>query len=400
MSLSEAIDGDFQDAIVSWRRHLHAHPELSFQEIATADFVEEKLRSWGIETHRPLATCVIGRLRSADRRPALAIRADMDALPIQEKTGLPFASGNPGVMHACGHDGHTAILLGVAKALAERTSQLNSDIVLVFQPGEEDVRSGAKMLLATGALDDIGAMIGLHLWSGYDTGVIGIRAGAVMASTDRFDIQIVGVGGHGAFPHLTIDPTLIASHVVCNLQDIVSRSIDPLESAVVTVGTFNAGTAFNVIPPDARLSGTVRSLSGATRRRVEEAVRAIVHGTAATFGAMAEVEYTLGNPVLVNDIEVAGLLAAAAARTVGTENARALPPIMGGEDFAYFSERFRCAFAFVGARNPALNAAYPHHHPMFAIDERSLGIGARMFMEAIDAWSNHVPSTVAGDAVE
>ena len=381
----DVLDEDLEKEIVAWRRHLHAHPELGFREHETTRFIREKLHSWGIATELALDTGVIARL--GEGYPVLGIRADIDALPIQEEWVGSYASRHPGVMHACGHDGHTAILLGVAKALATSKKKLPGGLRLIFQPAEEVVPGGAKALVASGKLADLDAMIGLHLWSGYETGLISARGGPLMASTDMFKIVIRGLGGHGAYPHQGIDPIVAASAIVTNLQSIVSRNVGPIDACVVSVGIFQSGTAFNVIPPFAELHGTARTLSASVRDTVEHRVRSIAEATARAFGAQVDIEYTRGNPALVNNSGVSDLLSEAGRRTVGEEGVFDAPPMMGGEDFAYYCEAIPSAFALVGARNASLNATFPHHHPAFTIDEAALGIGARLFLEAIDVWT-------------
>jgi amidohydrolase len=380
---SERVDAELEKELVQWRRHLHSKPELSFQEHETTEFIGSLLAGWGIEIDRPLDTGLIGRVRGSEPGPVVAVRADIDALPVQEENDADFASTVPSRMHACGHDGHTAILLGLAKTLSELRPQLSGEIRLVFQPAEEVVASGARQFVDKGVLDGVVAMLGLHLWSGLDVGSISIGGGAIMASTDEFRVTVLGSGGHGAVPHQAIDSLVIASSLVGELQTLVSRRIDPLDPAVVSVGSFHAGTAFNVIPGVAELTGTVRTLSEPVRALIERELRQIATSHVQAGGARTEVRYLRGNPTLVNDAELVEVLRPALAAVDGVEIV-SLPPSMGGEDFAYYSEVVPSVFGFVGARNPDIGADFPHHHPRFSIDERSLGIGLRFFLAGVE----------------
>jgi len=380
---SERVDAELEKELVQWRRHLHSKPELSFQEHETTEFIGSLLAGWGIEIDRPLDTGLVGRVRGSEPGPVVAVRADIDALPVQEENDADFASTVSGRMHACGHDGHTAILLGLARTLSELRPQLCGEIRLVFQPAEEVVASGARQFVDVGVLDGVAAMLGLHLWSGLDVGSISLRGGAVMASTDEFRVTVLGSGGHGAMPHQATDSLVIASSLVGELQTLVSRRIDPLDPAVVSVGSFHAGTAFNVIPSAAELTGTVRTLSEPVRALIERELGQIATSHVQAGGARAEVRYLRGNPTLVNDAGLVEVLRPALAAVDGVEIV-SLPPSMGGEDFAYYSQVVPCVFAFIGARNPEIGADFPHHHPRFSIDERSLGIGLRFFLAGVE----------------
>ena len=384
MDWTERVDDDLVAQLTEWRRHLHENPELSFQEYETTEFISDLLTSWNIPHERPLETGVVAHIKGSKPGPTVAIRCDIDALPIAEENQFEFASRKPGVMHACGHDGHTAILLGVAKILGEVSNEIQGEVRLVFQPAEEVVASGAKHLIEKGAVDGVDAIVGLHLMSAVDTGKISLRAGPVMASVDQFGITITGSGGHGAFPHQTIDPIVIAASLIGELQTLVSRRVDPLQPAVVSIGSIHGGEAFNVIPQKVVMTGTTRTLDEGVRDLIHRELVKLVEGHAAAHGAKGEVVYERGNPSLENNAGLVEHLIPAASAVVGRDNVIAVPPVMGGEDFAHYSRRMPSMFAFIGARNPSLGADFPHHHPRFTIDERSLGIGLRYSLDAVE----------------
>jgi amidohydrolase len=380
----EYVDDDLESELVGWRRHLHAHPELAFQEYKTTEFIEGLLGEWSVPFERPLETGVIARIVGTKPGPTIAIRCDIDALPITEENQTDYVSTVPGRMHACGHDGHTAIQLGLAKILSGLTDQISGEIRLLFQPAEEVVESGARHFIEAGALAGVDRIVGLHLWSGLDVGKMSIRSGPVMASMDEFAIRIAGSGGHGAFPHQTIDALVIAASLVAELQTVVSRRIDPLEAAVLTVGTFHAGNAFNVISGEAVLTGTTRALSDRVRDLLEECLRTIALRHAEANGATASVNYRRGSPPLVNDESMVEFVRPAAEAAVGRDEVVLEPPVMGGEDFAYYAKAIPAVFAFVGARNATLGADKPHHHPRFAIDESSMPTALKFLLNTVE----------------
>lgn len=381
--LDARLDAALVQDLVDWRRHLHSHPELSHEEFETTKFIADLLTSFGLQPERPLKTGVVARI-GAGRGPVLALRADIDALPILQDSTLKFASRYPGRTHACGHDGHTAILLAVAKVLSQCVDELPGEVRLLFQPAEEVIDGGAARLVEAGCLDGVAAALGVHLWSSLETGLISVTPGTVLASTDEFRVVVRGRGGHAGYPHQCVDALLVAAHVVCDVQTIVSRKVDPLRPAVVTIGTFNSGSAYNVIAQESRLSGTVRTHDEHTRLHIELELRDLVTQAAAAFGAEAEFLYRRGNPPLVNDEKMAAQAVEAASGVVGSEAVRADPPSMGGDDFAWYAQRVPSAFVFIGARNAEIGAVFPHHHPRFAIDEDSLAIGARFFLSAVE----------------
>ena len=379
--LAGAVDAALVTNMIGWRRHLHAHPELSSQELETTRFIADLLESWGLEVQRELPTGAVARVRG--RRsggPTIALRADIDALPVTERSGVEFASTVPGRMHACGHDGHTAMLLAAARVLAAERDDLKGEVRLIFQPAEETIEGGARPLVGTGVMDGVAAVLGLHLWSELPTGAVGVTPGPVLASMDEFRVVVRGAGGHGAQPHKGRDALLTGAHLVTAMQSLVSRRADPMEPAVVTVGTFRAGTAFNVLADEATLTGTVRSLSEDVRSRLSTELETIVREGASAFGTEAEFEYLRGAPVLVNDPGMVELVAGVADAIVGADRVTAMKPMMGGDDFAEYARLAPAAYAFVGAA-PA-HGAFPHHHPRFAIDEAALETGLRLLLAA------------------
>ena len=372
------------EQVVSWRRHLHAHPEPSFHEHETAQYVVNVLADLdGLELARPTPTSVVARLRGARAGRTIAVRADMDALPITEETGLPFASTSTGVMHACGHDGHTATLLGLATLLSRHRAQLAGEVRFVFQHAEELAPGGAESLVEAGVMDGVDEVLGVHLWSQLETGRIALIEGPAMAAPDSFDCTITGRGGHAAAPHETVDPIAIAAQVVTAWQQVVSRTVDPLDPAVVSVTQFHAGTAYNVIPDTAHLAGTVRTFDAALRTRIPQQLAAIARAIAESFGGSAEFTLDPGYRPVLNDPALTGRLREVTAAAFGEEVLAPMRPTMGGEDFSAYQQRAPGTFAFVGAGNAARGITYPHHHAKFDIDERAMGLALRWFAVAV-----------------
>lgn len=367
-------------ALVSWRRHLHAHPELSGREERTAAFLAAQARQLGLS---PVPVAGLHGfyvdLPTSASGPRVALRADIDALPIVEDTGVEYASQNPGVMHACGHDAHAAMLLGAAQLLLKHREQLRRPVRLIFQPHEELYPGGAPAMIAGGALEGVGAIFGIHISSSLPIGDIGTRPGAFMAAVNPIAARIVGRGGHAAMPDLSIDPIVAAAHAITALQTIVSRSVPITEPVVVTITTIHGGTADNVIPQAVELGGTLRTFSPAMRELCTRRVREVLEQTAAAHGARAEVAVRPGYPVLVNDAALTEQ-AFAAARAIGFDGPRAqtLAPLGGGEDFAYYCEKVPGVFVFLGAANEAKGCTFPHHHPRFNVDEDALAAGAAL----------------------
>ncbi|WP_328702199.1 M20 family metallopeptidase [Alicyclobacillus suci] len=376
-SLVQQIGGE----LVTWRRHLHQNPELSFEEAQTAQFVYDTLSTFpGLELSRPTKTSVLARLKGAQPGPTLAIRADMDALPITEENDFEFISNTPGKMHACGHDGHTAMLLGTAKILSQLADQIHGEIRFIFQHAEELFPGGAQEIVNAGVMEGVDAVIGIHLWSPLEVGKIAVRSGPFMAAPDTFYITIRGQGGHAAMPHTTVDPVVIAAQVVTNLQHIVSRNIDPLDPIVLSVTQFHAGTAHNVIPETVELNGTVRSFKPELRTEVPRLMEQIVKGITEAHGATYEFRYEQGYRPVINDEAVTQRVRDALVEVFGEEVVIEGDPHMGGEDFSAYQSVTPGTFFNVGAGNAAMGIVYPHHHPKFTIDEDALPIGVEAFV--------------------
>jgi amidohydrolase len=365
------------DRLIQTRRDFHRHPELAYEERRTGEVVAERLRALRLAPRTGLAGTGVAADAGAAKGPRLMLRADMDALPIQEQNGAPYASESPGRMHACGHDGHMAIGLAVAERLVRRPPA--AALRFLYQPAEEG-RGGAQACTDQGALDGVTAAFGLHLWSPLPVGRIGVNRGALMAAVDNFTIDIEGRGGHGASPHEAADPILAAARVVEALQSVVSREVSPLDSAVVTIGSIHGGTAFNVIPSAVQLQGTARSFTEITGRALPQKIRRIVEGTAAACGVSATIRYERTNGATVNDPRMADIVIDAAREILGEENVETDTRTLGGEDMSVYLERVPGCFFFVGcAREGALR---PHHSPVFDIDERALAVGT-VVLEAV-----------------
>jgi amidohydrolase len=364
--------------MVDLRRHFHMNPELSFQEVKTPATIAEYLTSLGIEVKTGVGgRGVVGLIRGGKPGKTVALRADFDALPINDEKDVPYKSQVPGVMHACGHDGHTATLLVAAKVLQEHRAELCGNVVLIHQFAEEVAPGGAKPMIEDGCLDGVDAIFGTHLSSSFPVGEIGYRSGPLMAAADKFTIRIKGKGGHGAAPQETIDPIAVGSVLVTNLQQIVSRRISPIKPAVVTVGSFHAGEAFNVIADTATIQGTVRTYDPDVQATIIEEMERIVRGTCDAARATYEFRYEKGYPAVINHQQETSLLVECAKQIVGADRVVEIEPMMGGEDFAYYLQKVPGTFFFTGARNAEKGANYPHHHPKFDIDERSMLIAAK-----------------------
>ncbi|MER8769427.1 M20 family metallopeptidase [Mesorhizobium sp. M0960] len=371
---------DFADKaaeLAAARQHLHAHPELSFQEHETAAYVAERLESWGYEVTRNVGGLgVVGRLRQGSGR-SIAIRADMDALPITEATNLPYASQASGKMHACGHDGHTTMLLGAAEYLA-RTRHFNGTVNLIFQPAEEAGKgSGAQAMIADGLFERFpcDAIFGLHNHPGAPAGSFLVRAGPLMAASDTVTIKIAGRGGHASRPHLTVDPIVAAANIIMTLQTVVSRNVNPIETAVVTVGTIHGGTASNVIPEQAEITLSVRSFSVEIRDRLEQRIRSIAALVAQAHGATVEIDYERGYPVVVNSESETSFATDVAVELVGQDKVSVCPLIPGSEDFSYFLEHKPGCFLRLG--NGEDSAIL--HSSKYDFNDGNLTVGAALW---------------------
>jgi amidohydrolase len=380
--------------LIADRRWLHENPELGFQEFKTAEFVRQRLESLGVEDIQTgiAVTGVTGVIRGTADGPGrnVLLRADMDALPMQEENDVEYKSQVEGVMHSCGHDAHTAILLGTARLLMERRDQFSGAVKVLFQPSEEQGTGGAKPMIEAGVLNDppIDAVFGLHMASGNPTGEIRVGTGPIMAAADSYQIHIQGKGGHAARPQLAIDPVLIGMYIGVALQTIVSRNADPMDSLVISNCMFHAGDAGNIIPDTAQMEGTVRTFTPEMRDLAEERIKEIATGIAASMGGVATVTYRRGYPATVNDAEMADLVREAAAEVMGEENVKDRPPAMGAEDFSYFLlERPGCFFN-VGCRNEERGIVWGHHHPKFDVDEESLGYGVATMVNTVLKYLN------------
>jgi len=374
---------ELEPQVVAWRRRLHAHPELSFQEYETSEYIVEVLRSLeGIEISRPSGTSVVGRLRGARPGPTIAIRADFDALPITENTGLAFASQNAGVMHACGHDGHTAILLGAATALSRLRGSLAGEVRFLFENGEESPPGGAVGMIAGGAMAGVDRVIGLHLWAPYEIGVLQVNSGPVMAACDVFEIEVLGRGGHIGAPHATVDPIVVGVQIVANLQHLVAREIDPLAAAVVGVTQFHAGQSVGVIPATARIGGGTNSFDPGVRALLERRIGEIAQGVCAAHGAKCEYKYTRIYDTVINEAETAAIVRDVARELFPAGQVAEMPPIMPGEDFSAFGRVAPSCFVLLGAGNRAKGIVAPHHDAAFDIDEDALAMGVRLFVHS------------------
>lgn len=381
-----------QPQLVEWRRYLHQRPELGFREQLTSEFIAQKLTEWGIDHQTGIAqTGIVALIHGTksvpgDRPKVLAIRADMDALPIQELNDIPYKSLHEGLMHACGHDGHVTIALGLASYLAHHREQFAGTVKIIFQPAEEGP-GGALPMVEAGVLKnpDVDAIIGLHLWNNLPLGTVGVRSGALMAAVETFRCTILGKGGHGAIPQQTIDSIVVAAQVVNALQTIVARNIDPIESAVVTVGELHAGTANNVIADTARMGGTVRYFSPAYEGYFGQRIEQIIAGICQSHGASYDLDYWQLYPPVINDGTIAELVRSVAETVVETP-AGVVPECqtMGGEDMSFFLQQVPGCYFFLGSANARKDLAYPHHHPRFNFDETALGMGVEIFARCVE----------------
>ncbi len=377
-----------QPELVTWRRRIHQKPELGFQEDITADFIAEKLREWSIPHQIGIAkTGIVAMIEGAKPGKVRAIRADMDALPIQEANEVPYRSQHDGKMHACGHDGHTAIALGTAYYLSQHKEELHGTVKIIFQPAEEGP-GGAKPMIEEGVLENpnVEQIFGLHVWNNLPLGTVGVRSGALMAAVECFRCKIMGRGGHGAMPDQTIDSIVVASQIVNALQTIVARNINPIDSAVVTVGEFHAGTALNIIADSAFLSGTVRYFNPNLESVIQQRLESIISGICESHGARYDLDYWQLYPATINDSKMAELVRSVATEVVETPMG-VVPECqtMGGEDMSFFLQKVPGCYFFLGSANPDKGLAYPHHHPRFDFDESVLAMGVEIFVRCIEA---------------
>ena len=368
------------DWIVKIRRELHEHPELMYEEFRTSELIRRELDKLDIQYRHPIAeTGVLASIGNGNG-PCVALRADMDALPIHEETDVPFKSKIDGKMHACGHDCHVSMLLGAAKLLKDKESEINGTIKLLFQPAEEG-GAGGKLMREEGALEnpEVERIFGLHVWPQMPSGQIGSREGTFLAATSSLSLTVKGVGGHAAVPQLTKDPVLTSARIITNLQSIISRELDPLESGVVSITVINGGNASNVIPSEVKVKGTLRSLTMDGLKELQKRVKEIAEGIAQTHGCEANVEY-VGNdyPPTVNDSEMWKFAKNIGIELLGDDNVSDLDAVMGGEDFAYYTEKVKGCFVVLGMNNPDIDATYSVHNTMFKADEDALHIGTAL----------------------
>ncbi|MBS4188781.1 amidohydrolase [Bacillus sp. FJAT-49705] len=368
----------YYDEMVSIRRFLHQHPELSFKEVKTANYIQTYYEKLGIEVRGNVGgNGVVAKIYGSKPGKTVALRADFDALPIQDEKDVPYKSLVPGVMHACGHDGHTATLLVLAKSLHEMRDELEGTYVMIHQHAEEYAPGGAISMIEDGCLNGVDVIFGTHLWASVPTGTIQYRVGPIMAAADRFEITIQGRGGHGAQPHKTKDAIVTASQAVVNLQQIVSRKVNPIDSAVVSVGSFVADNAFNVIADKAKIGGTVRTFSEDIRANIEKEIERIVKGTCYTADSTYQYLYERGYPAVVNHRNETEYLIECAKNIDDVTTVEETEPHMGGEDFAYYLQHVKGTFFFTGAKPENTTENYPHHHPKFDIDEKAMLIAAK-----------------------
>lgn len=366
--------------MVERRRYLHQHPELSFHEVDTPRFIAERLTELGIEVRTGVGgRGVVGTIRGGQPGKTVALRADFDALPIQDEKEVDYRSTVPSVMHACGHDGHTATLLAVAEILVGQKEHLAGNVVLIHQHAEEVVPGGARDMIADGCLDGVDVIFGTHLWSTTKLGTIGYRVGPVMAAADKFELTLFGRGGHGAKPHETIDAVVLGATVVKELQSIVSRRLDPLQQAVLTIGTLHAGNTFNVIADSAELTGTIRTFDPLVADQIVKEMERTIKGVCDAAGATYAFRYERGYPAVVNHPAETELVCAVASDVVGANQVFEIAPTMGGEDFAYYLQQVPGTFFFTGAGDETF---YPHHHPKFDFEEQAMQYAARILIEA------------------
>ncbi len=384
MNIQETI-AELTPGLIEMRRDFHRHPELGFQEVRTSAKLAEFLEGLGLEVTRGVAqTGVVARLKGAKPGKTVLVRADIDALPIHENSGVPYSSQTPGVMHACGHDGHAAIAAHVAAVLVRFREQLEGEVRFAFQPAEEIV-SGARPMVEAGVLEGVDRVVGLHLYSLMPTGKVGVRPGPSMAAADAFTIRLRGKGAHAAMPHEGVDTVLIAAQIIVALQSLVSRETDPVNTSVITIATVTAGEgAHNIIPETAELKGTLRTFDANLREKLIRRIGELSQGIAAAMGGSAEVSWLPGSPAVVNDPEMVERFRQVARQVVGEEAVLEVPPVMGGDDMSEFLNRRPGVYFWLGAGDPDPSKNRPHHHPGFWIDdERSLPLGTELITRAV-----------------
>ncbi len=374
-----------REQLVAWRRDFHMRPELAFQEHRSAGLIADRLHELGYQVQTGVATTgVVALLEGQQPGPVVMLRFDMDALPVTEENEAEYVSQNPGVMHACGHDGHMAIGLGVATLMAQHQDEMTGTLKLVFQPGEEGM-DGAKVMVDEGVLENPrpDVVLAIHVWNEKPVGTVGASPGATMAAAEKWTCTVRGKGGHGALPHQTVDPIVATAQIIAALQSVVSRNVSPLETAVVTVGTVHGGDAFNIIPTQVDLSGTIRTYSPQVREMVLRRVREVVEGVAAACGAETDLDIVSLTPAVINDAGVAEVVRAAAEAVVGPENVSSDVRTMGSEDAAFFMQEVPGCYFFLGSANAERELNAPHHNPRFDFDEDVLPLGVAVMMQTL-----------------
>lgn len=372
-----------KEEIIQLRRVIHQNPEPSFKEYETADLLYSKLKAInGLAVSRPTPTSILAVLKGSQEGKTLAIRSDLDALKLEEQNDLPYKSRNPGYMHACGHDGHTAMLVGAAKILTRLKKSIKGEIRFIFQHAEEKHPGGARELTAWGILQGVDMIIAGHLWVPLETGTLGLKEGPLMAAPDNFKIIITGRGGHAAMPQETIDPILVSAQVITGLQCLVSRQVNPLQPLVLSVTGIEGGTAYNIIPEKVELKGTARTYDSSLRENVPVMMEKIIEGVCTTYGATYSFRYEKGYDPVINDKDMADKLSRSFREIIGVNSVRQVVPVMGGEDFSEYLKKVPGVLFFIGAGNQKKGISFPHHHPCFNIDEDSLEIGTEALVQA------------------
>ena len=370
--------------MIEWRRHLHRHPELSFQEVETAKYIRKVLAEFSnIEVSTLTDNSVIGTLKGSKPGKTVALRADIDALPIVEESDVEFKSENDGVMHACGHDTHTAILLGAAKTLSGMQSEIAGTVKFIFQPAEEEPPGGAKFLVEAGVMDDVDMVFGLHIAPNIPAGMVGIKDGALTAAADIFELTIQGRGSHGSTPELAIDPILIGAEIISNLNHIVSRNVSPFADVVISIGEFKAGQKANIIPDTAKITGTIRTNDNEIRAFVQKRIEEIISGVCQMYGATFDLNYILGYTPVINDTKATDIVRQAASQVVGEKGQFDMPSMMGGEDFSAYTDVVPGSFFILGGGTAADGCGFMNHHPKFKVLEECFKVGAAMHTQIV-----------------
>lgn len=388
-SIKEKIE-NFNEELIEIRKYFHQYPELGFKEYKTSQRIVNMLTKWGVEVKRVEETGVVGLLRGKTPGRTIALRADIDALPIEERTNVEFSSKHKGIMHACGHDGHITICLGAAKILSEIKDELKGNVKFIFQPAEEEAK-GAKRLVGKGVLENprVDAILGLHIWPEIEKGTVGIRKGSIMSAADKFNIKLIGKGGHGAIPNMTVDPIVGASQIVLALQTLVSREINPCDSLVISNCMFHGGDSFNIIPNEVILSGTTRYHNSKVGKNLSNRMEELISSIAKAMRCDYEFEYSYLFPITINDDNFVKFFENVAVKIVGQENVLYLDyPSMAAEDFSYYLNNVPGTLFFLGTKNEDNEYNKPLHHPEYIFDEKILSVGVELFCNTVVKFLN------------